>query len=130
MSLIYVMCALAVIGIIGVFYWLFTIDSYIVRVKKNQVMEFKTSMDLSGLPIITFYQGKKKYNFLLDTGSNISYVNIKSDVEVEKTEVNETTEVKPNKEKPVKNFVSIIVGVMVFLAVTAIAIAIGIMGNS
>ena len=63
-----------------------------------------------------------------------------NDVEVEKTEVTETTEntevknekteVKPNKEKPVKNFVSIIVGVMVFLAVTAIAIAIGIMGNS
>ena len=72
---------------IRVFYWLFTIDSYIVRVKKNQEMEFKTSMDLSGLPIITFYQGKKKYNFLLDTGSNISYVNIKSDVEVEKTGV-------------------------------------------
>ena len=85
MSLIYVMCALAIIGVIGAFYWLFTIDSYIVRVRKNQVMEFRSSMDLSGLPIITFYQGKKKYNFLLDTGSNISYVNIKSDVEVEKT---------------------------------------------
>ncbi len=87
MSSVYVMYALAIIGIIGVLYWWLTIDSYIVRVKKNQVMEFRSSMDLSGLPIITFYQGKKKYNFLLDTGSNISYVNINSDVKVEKTGV-------------------------------------------
>jgi hypothetical protein len=50
-------------------------------------MEFKTSMDLTGLPIITFYQGKEKYNFLLDTGSNMSYVNIKSNVKVVKTGV-------------------------------------------
>lgn len=85
MTLIYVMFVLAIIGIIGAFYWMFTIDSYIVRVKKNQIMEFRSSMDLAGFPIITFYQGKKKYNFLLDTGSNISYVNVNSDVEVEKT---------------------------------------------
>lgn len=85
--LIYIICAIAIIGVIGAVYKLFTIDSYIVRVKRNQVMEFRSSMDLSGLPIITFYQGKKKYNFLLDTGSNMSYVNISSDIEVEKTGV-------------------------------------------
>lgn len=33
-------------------------------------MSFQQSMDLVGLPVITFYQGDKKYNLLLDTGSN------------------------------------------------------------
>lgn len=33
-------------------------------------MSFRETMDLTGLPIVTFYQGEKKFNFLLDTGSN------------------------------------------------------------
>ncbi len=33
-------------------------------------MSFQTSMDLAELPVVTFKQGKKKINFLLDTGSN------------------------------------------------------------
>lgn len=32
-------------------------------------MSFQTSIDLANLPIVTFYQGNKKYNFLLDTGT-------------------------------------------------------------
>ena len=28
-----------------------------------------------GLPIVTFYQGDRKYNFLLDTGANLSVIN-------------------------------------------------------
>lgn len=63
-------------------YWLYTRDTYIVRIKKNQIMEFKTSMELSGLPIITFYQGENAYNFLLDTGSNRSYINNKANIKV------------------------------------------------
>ena len=84
------------IGILIVFvglcvaYYFYTRNTYIVRVNKNQVMEFKTAIDLTGLPIITFYQGKEKYNFLLDTGSNTSYINCKSDIEVTKTGVQDT----------------------------------------
>lgn len=33
-------------------------------------MSFQNSMDLAELPVVTFYQGEKKINFLLDTGSN------------------------------------------------------------
>lgn len=34
------------------------------------VMSFKESLDLAELPVVTFYQGDRKINFLLDTGSN------------------------------------------------------------
>lgn len=37
-------------------------------------MSFKEAMDLTELPIVTFYQGKEKFNFLLDTGSNNSHI--------------------------------------------------------
>ena len=33
-------------------------------------MSFQNSMDLAELPVVTFHQGDKKINFLLDTGSN------------------------------------------------------------
>lgn len=33
-------------------------------------MSFQNSIDLAELPVVTFYQGKKKINLLLDTGSN------------------------------------------------------------
>lgn len=33
-------------------------------------MSFQNSMDLAELPVVTFRQGDKKINFLLDTGSN------------------------------------------------------------
>ena len=41
---------------------------------KNKEISFKESMDLLGLPVITFKCGNRKLNFLLDTGSNISHV--------------------------------------------------------
>lgn len=43
--------------------------------KKSSEISFREAMDLAGLPVITFYNGDKKINFLLDTGSNISYLN-------------------------------------------------------
>ena len=44
--------------------------------KKYKVrMSIKESLDLVGLPVVTFSQGDKKFNFLLDTGSNFSVVN-------------------------------------------------------
>ena len=39
------------------------------------LMSFRESMDLTDLPIVTFYNNKEKLNFLLDTGSNVSYIN-------------------------------------------------------
>lgn len=36
----------------------------------KDAMSFQSGMDLAELPVVTFYQGKQKINFLLDTGSN------------------------------------------------------------
>lgn len=41
----------------------------ILNIKANS-MSFKEAMDLAELPVVTFMQGEKKINFLLDTGSN------------------------------------------------------------
>lgn len=43
--------------------------------KERTKISFKEGLDLTELPIVTFYQGDKKLHFLLDTGSNISYIN-------------------------------------------------------
>ena len=40
--------------------------------KKKKNISFKEAIDLTGFPIITFENNNKKYNFLLDTGSNCS----------------------------------------------------------
>lgn len=37
-------------------------------------MSFRESMDLADMPIVTFYHGEKRFNFLLDTGSNYSHI--------------------------------------------------------
>ena len=41
---------------------------------KPDVMSFKAGFDLTDMPIITLYQGDKKFNFLLDTGSTDSII--------------------------------------------------------
>ena len=71
---------LAVIIMIVVFFsaiivWWFTRDTTIVRIKRGQVMDFSTAMNLAQLPIITFHQGKDKYNFIVDSGSSASHIN-------------------------------------------------------
>lgn len=38
-------------------------------------MSFRESIDLTGIPIITFYNNDLKINMLLDTGSDLSYIN-------------------------------------------------------
>jgi hypothetical protein len=48
--------------------------------KKADRMSFKEALDLTDLPIITFYQVKEdnsinKFNFLLDTGANLNVIN-------------------------------------------------------
>ena len=49
------------------------IDNEIKR--RDSLISFKESMDLTELPVVTFYNGNTKLNFLLDTGSNYSYIN-------------------------------------------------------
>lgn len=41
-------------------------------------ISFKESMDLVDLPVITFFNNGKKFNFLLDTGSSHSSFNLES----------------------------------------------------
>lgn len=41
---------------------------------RKEEMNFKEAMDLIELPVVTFYQGKEKFHFLLDTGSNYSHI--------------------------------------------------------
>lgn len=50
-------------------------------------MSFKEALDLTELPIVTFHNGKRKVNFLLDTGSNASYFNTKDIEKLEKYEI-------------------------------------------
>ena len=38
-------------------------------------MSFKESLDLTDLPIVTFYNNGCRYNFILDTGANLSVIN-------------------------------------------------------
>ena len=41
---------------------------YAAYAKGKDVMSFKQSMELCDMPIVTFYIGEKKLNFVLDTG--------------------------------------------------------------
>lgn len=89
---IVVICALAVItGIIIKC----TSNTVLVKTSPNQIFDFKTSLELVGLPIIVFYQNGKKYNFLLDTGSNVSYIN-KSSSLVKSAPINKDTFISAN----------------------------------
>lgn len=42
--------------------------------KPKDTMSFMESMNLVGLPIVTFFQGDNRFNFILDTGSNKSII--------------------------------------------------------
>lgn len=45
------------------------------RRKEKTKISFKEGLDLAELPIATFMCNNKKLHFILDTGSNISYIN-------------------------------------------------------
>ena len=62
-----------VILVLAVTFIVNTIDD--IRKRNNSKISFKEAMDLVELPVVTFYNGDKKLNFLLDTGSNVSYIN-------------------------------------------------------
>lgn len=56
--------------------------------KEKTKISFKEGLDLTELPIVTFNQGDKKLHFLLDTGSNISYINKDVLKSIESTNLN------------------------------------------
>lgn len=58
--------------------------------KKRENISFKEAMDLVELPIITFYNKDTKLNFLLDTGSDLSYINKSILPSLEYIEINES----------------------------------------
>lgn len=69
---------------------------YIVRETNNKInsyMSFRESMDLTELPVVTFYQGDKKINFLLDTGSNNSLINAYCGLDIEFNGTNVESEI-------------------------------------
>lgn len=53
---------------IGAYIW------YAAACKDKDVMSFRQSIELCDLPIVTFYIGDSKYNFILDTGSVNSHI--------------------------------------------------------
>lgn len=56
---------------------LILIICYVIKInRRKDIMSLKESLDLTGVPIVTFVQKGIKYNFLLDTGSDVSYINI------------------------------------------------------
>lgn len=68
MNIVYV-----VMLVVGFAILAFIID--LVRGKKvKDKMSFRETMDLTGLPIVTFKQGDKKFNFILDTGAFSSII--------------------------------------------------------
>lgn len=67
--------------IFGIYIYVLSKTRYIVKINDNQIWQIKSAIELVGLPIITFYQGSKKYHFLLDTGSDTCYLNNSSSIE-------------------------------------------------
>lgn len=58
---------------------------------KKEAISFKQGFDLTDMPVITLYQGEKKFNFLLDTGSNNSAISKHVIDQFEHTPIKEKT---------------------------------------
>lgn len=65
------------------------VESYC-KQKKRENMSFREAMDLVELPIVTLYNKDTKLNFLLDTGSDLSYINKSVLPSLEYTEISES----------------------------------------
>ena len=63
------------------------------RTKNKSIISFKESLDLTSLPIVTFYHGDQKLHFLLDTGSDIAYIHSPIVKKIHATSVGETVKV-------------------------------------
>lgn len=71
---------------------------------RQDFLSFKAGFDLTELPIITLYQGKEKFNFILDTGSNSSIIdsNILHKLEYDHTDSDDTIMGMEGNTVPVK----------------------------
>lgn len=66
-----------IIAVVSIFTVIFNgIEDYS---RDKEAMSFREAMDLAELPVVTFYQGKEKFNFLLDTGSNHSHISVETE---------------------------------------------------
>ena len=73
-----------VLTIVAVLVIGYTINLCEDRIKRNnRKMSFREAMDLAEMPVVTFYQGDKKFNFLLDTGSNYSHISKEAAKEIQ-----------------------------------------------
>lgn len=54
-------------------------------------MSFRETLDLTGLPIVTFRQGDRKFNFILDTGAQNSLIDRNVLKEMKYTKLDGTT---------------------------------------
>lgn len=67
------------------------IAAYFVNLARKKTsydnMSFRETMDLTGLPIVTFKQGENKFNFILDTGAFSSIINSEILDELQYTEI-------------------------------------------
>lgn len=57
---------------------LFFLSMRKVKRKYDTKISFKEAMDLTELPVVTFYNNGQKLNFLLDTGSNDSHISMEA----------------------------------------------------
>lgn len=65
--------------------------SNIIEAKKNRpIMSFRETLDLTGLPIVTFKQGNERLNFILDTGASKSLIDSNALKNIEYTELSDT----------------------------------------
>lgn len=78
MVLTYISILSGAIILAGIFN--FIQDIYKTKKRNKYAMSFQTSIDLANLPIVTFYQGIKKYNFLLDTGTMGNIIDSNCDI--------------------------------------------------
>lgn len=89
----YVLLIVCLIVLVLIFIILEYYHLYRNKSKDRTKISFKEGLDLTELPIVTFKQGDTKLHFLLDTGSNISYINseIIKDLEVEDLNASSST---------------------------------------
>lgn len=80
----------------------------VVKLKKDDIISFKAGLDLTELPIVTLSQGDKKFNFLLDTGSNNSIIDKSALPHIEHTLTDMTSNVFGVEGKPVETNICII----------------------
>lgn len=73
--------ALTIIAVVAIGYTVNLCENKIEL--NNRKMSFKESMDLAEMPVVTFYQGDNKFNFLLDTGSNYSHISKEAAKEIQ-----------------------------------------------